>query len=65
MRKYQISIGARKGEPRVSMEVYAENAQRAGEQADCLALPFERVEVRPIAEDVSERVEAMRRVGAL
>lgn len=47
MHKFFITIGNAR-EPRLHLEVYAENAQRAGEQADCLRIGDERVDVRPL-----------------
>lgn len=48
-------------DPRMVMEVFAENQQRAGEQADCLAELGERVDVIPLrsfAEEIKARTAA-------
>lgn len=49
MRKFLITIGRVRHAPRIKQEVYAENAQRAGEQADDLRESVdERVVVTPV-----------------
>lgn len=49
MPKFLITIGSDRASPRVSLEVHAENAQRAGEQADDLRESLEeRVQVTPV-----------------
>lgn len=57
---FRVVFGDRE-DPRLVLEVYAQDQQRAGEQADCLAMLGERVDVIPlrsVAESVKARTEA-------
>ena len=65
LRRFLVHIG-RRGDPRLSFEVMAPNAQRAGEQADDLVRIGERCDVELVEQFGGQSlVDNLRAVGGL